>query len=91
MFQGVLLFQTAVPLRKIFHHLEPIMKVGESYIKNTGDLSEKLKNLGNIPSNTMLVTVDVVGLYPCVPTTLIIQALYEKLEENTENKIHLLT
>ena len=32
------------------HHLQPNMKAGKSYIKDTGDLLEKLKNLGNIPS-----------------------------------------
>ena len=32
------------------HHLQPVMKAGKSYIKDTGDLLEKLKNLGNIPS-----------------------------------------
>ena len=31
MFQDVLFFQTAVSLRKIFHHLQSIMWVGESY------------------------------------------------------------
>ena len=59
--------------------------------KNTNDLSEKLKNLGNIPSNTILVTADVAGLYPCIPHDPGLQALYERLEERTEKKIHLLT
>ena len=36
------------------HHLQPIMKAGKSYIKDTGDFLEKLKNLGNIPSNAIL-------------------------------------
>ena len=30
------------------HHLQPIMKADKSYIKDTGDFLEKLKNLGNI-------------------------------------------
>ena len=54
------------------HHLQPIMKAGKSYIKDTyikdpGNFSEKLKNLGNIQSNTILVPVDVVDLYPSIP------------------------
>ena len=36
------------------HHLQPIMKAGKSYIKDTGGFLEKLKNLGNIPSNAIL-------------------------------------
>ena len=59
--------------------------------KNTSDLSENLKNLGNILSNTMLVTPDVVGLYPCIPHDAGLQALYERLEERTDKKFHLLT
>ena len=40
------------------------MEAGISYIKDTGDFVEKLKNLGNIPSNPILVTADVVGPIP---------------------------
>ena len=48
---------------------------------------EKLNNLGNIPPNAMLVTVDVVGLYPRIPHDNGLQALYDKLEERTDKKI----
>ena len=49
------------------HHLQPIMKSGVSYIKDTNDFLFKLKNLGKIPENAFLVTADVVGLYPSIP------------------------
>ena len=49
------------------HHLQPIMKPGVSYIKDTNDFLFKLKNLGKIPENAFLVTADVVGLYPGIP------------------------
>ena len=49
------------------HHLQPIMKSGVSYIKDTNDFLFKLKNLGKIPKNAFLVTADVVGLYPSIP------------------------
>ena len=52
------------------------MKAGKSYIKDTSDFLEKLKNLGNIPSNAILVTVDVVGLYPSIPHDAGLQAVY---------------
>ena len=48
------------------HQLQPIMKAEKSYIKDTGDFLEKPKNLDNIPSNAILVTADVVGLYPSI-------------------------
>ena len=49
------------------HHLQPIMKSGVSYIKDTNDLLFKLNNLGKIPENACLVTADVVRLYPSIP------------------------
>ena len=49
------------------HHLQPLMKQGESYIKDTGDFLEKLKRVGEIPKGAILVTADVVGLYPSIP------------------------
>ena len=69
------------------HHLQPVMKAGKSYIKDSGDFLEKRKTLGNIPSNAILVTADVVGLYPSIPHDAGLKALYEKLEERTEKKI----
>ena len=40
------------------------MKQGESHIKDTGDFLEKLKRLGEISKEAILVTADVVRLYP---------------------------
>ena len=39
----------------------------KSYIKATVEFLEKLRNLGNIPSNAIFITADVVGLYLCIP------------------------
>ena len=69
------------------HHLQPIMKPGKSYIKDTSDFLEKLKNLGNISSSAILVTADVVGLYRSITHDTGLQALYEKLEERADKKI----
>ena len=43
------------------------MQEGESYIKDTGDFLNKIKNINTIPENAILVTADVVGLYPSIP------------------------
>ena len=69
------------------HFLQPVMKAGKYYIKDTSDFLEKLQDLGNIPSNAMVVTADVVGLYLSIPHDAGLQALYEKLEKRTDKKI----
>ena len=43
------------------------MKQGNSYIKDAGDFLEKLRAIGEIPKGAILVTADVVGLYPSIP------------------------
>ena len=49
------------------HHLKPVMQNGRSYIKDSGDFLKNIRNVGNIPENVILVTADVVGLYPNIP------------------------
>ena len=49
----------------LHHHLQTLMKQGESYIKDTRDVLEKLKRIGKISKEAIFVTADVVGLYPC--------------------------
>ena len=66
------------------HHLQPVMKSGKSYVKDTGDFIEKIRNLGKIPKDSFLVTADVVGLYPSIPHEAGLNALYEKLEQWSE-------
>ena len=56
------------------------MQSGWSYIKDSGDFLEKIKNVGNIPENAILVTADVVGLYPNIPHSAGIKALSNMLE-----------
>ena len=68
-------------------HLQPVMKAVRSYLKDTQDLLEELKHLGNVPSNAILVTADAVGLYPSISHEAGLEALYEKLVERVEKKI----
>ena len=44
------------------HHIQPVMKGGSSYDKDKEDFLEKLKHLGKVPSNAILVLADVVDL-----------------------------
>ena len=48
------------------YQLQPIMKQGTSYIKGTGYFLEKLRAIGEMPEEAILVTADVVGLYTLV-------------------------
>lgn len=61
------------PTKKVFEsldsHLQPIMKKGFSYIKDSVDFINNIKRIGSIPGNSILVTVDVMGLYPVFHTT----------------------
>ena len=47
----------------------------------------KLKGLGKVPENAILVTADVVGLYPSIPHEDGLEALYTKLEEPEDKRI----
>ena len=39
------------------------MQKGLSYIRDSQHFSEKIKTIGSVPENAILVTADVVGLY----------------------------
>ena len=69
------------------HSYQFVMKGGKSYIKDTQDFLERLKHLGKVPSNAILVTVDVVGLCRSILHEANLKALYEKLGERVEKKI----
>ena len=66
------------------HDLQPVMKSGKSYVKDTGDFLEKIKSLVRITKDAFLVTADVVGLYPSIPHDAGLKALHKKLEERSD-------
>ena len=70
------------------YHLKPIMRSAKSYIKETGDFVNKLKELGSVPQNALLVTVDGVGLYPSIHHQDGLDSLSVKLEQREDKKIH---
>ena len=43
------------------------MQSSKSYIKDSDDFIRKIRDIQYIPSNAILVTVEVVGLYPSIP------------------------
>ena len=71
------------------HHVKPVRQSSWSYIKGSGDFLKKTKNVGNIPENAILLTSDVVGLYPNIPHNAGLKALGNMLEAR-EHKLSLL-
>ena len=58
-----------------------------SYIKDSGNFLRNIKQTGNLPENSILVTADVVGLYPSIPHELGLKALEEALEKREPKQI----
>ena len=51
------------------------------YIQDSGDFLKKVKYLGRIPDGVILVTADVVGLYPSIPHKAGLETLRRRLNE----------
>ena len=62
------------------------MQKGASYVKDTKDFQDKIKNLC-VPKNAFLVTADVVGLYPNIPHEAGLKSLKKDLDRRREKKI----
>ena len=62
------------------YHLKPVMQSIWLYLtyKDSGDFIKKIKQIENFLENSILVTVDVVGLYPSIPLELSLEALEEE-------------
>ena len=52
---------------------------------DSGDFIKKLKNIDHVPQDAIMVTADVVGLYPSIPYDAGLKALRKSLD-NRENK-----
>ena len=63
------------------------MRKGWSYIKDSQDFINKFHKLGKIPDNAILVTADVVGLYPSIPHNVGLRAPKEALDKREQKKI----
>ena len=67
--------------------MQPIMRKDWSYIKDSQDFTNKSRKLGKIPDNAILVTADVMGLYPSIPHNVGLRALKEALDNREQKKI----
>ena len=68
-------------------HLQSIMRKCLSYVKDSGDFISKIKRIGSVPANAILVTADVVGLYTSISHGVGLKALKEALDKREQKKI----
>ena len=57
------------------------MQESWSYTKDSNNFIKKMKNLKDIPQGTLLVTADVIGLYPSIPHEAGLKAIKEALDK----------
>ena len=68
-------------------NMQPIIRKGWSYIKDSQDCINKSRKLRKIPDNAILVTADVVGLCPSIPHNIGLRALKEALDKRKQKKV----
>ena len=68
-------------------HLKPVMQNGWPYIKDSGGSLKQIRNMGNISQNVVLVTADVVGLYPNIPHNGDLKTLSNMLEAREDKTV----
>ncbi|XP_066911610.1 uncharacterized protein [Clytia hemisphaerica] len=68
-------------------HLKPLAKQVKSFVKDTNDFLKKLSSLPNLPSDTILCTADVVGLYPSIPHEDGLESLRRAFDSRDEKTI----
>ena len=69
------------------YHLQPLAKNVRSYIKDTNDFLLKLKDIKNLPKDAIMVTVDVVGLYPSIPHDEGLSAMRTALDKRVKKDV----
>ena len=69
------------------YQLKLVMQNGKSYIRDSGHFLERIKNINTLPENAVLVTADVVGLYPSIPHEAGLSALDKALENRSGKKM----
>ena len=65
---------------------QPIAKKLKSYKKDTSDFLKKLPSLTNLPGNSLLCTMDVVGFYPNIPYDEGLSTLRKRLNERDKKR-----
>ena len=69
------------------HHLKPIAMQVKSYIKDTNDFLKKLRILPDLPQDSIICTIDVVGLYHNIPNEEGLRFLRNVLEKRSNKNV----
>ena len=69
------------------HQLKPIAMQVKSYIKDTNDFLKKLRDLPDLPEDSIICTIDVVGLYPSIPNEEGLRFLRNTLDKRSNKKV----
>ena len=74
------------------YHLKPLVTTIPSFVKDTNDFLHKLTDIDSLPQNAILVTIDVVGLYPHIPHNEGLDAIRRALDkrDNQETPTNLI-
>ena len=68
-------------------HLQLIGKKVKLYIRNTNNFLKRHRSLTNLPENSLLCMMDVVGLYPNILHDKGLSAVRKRLEERDEKNV----
>ena len=89
--QNAPFYTTGTPAEKVSEfldsHLQPIMRKGLSYVQGSADFISKIKRIGSVPENAMLVTAYVVGLYPIIPHDVGLKAFKQAFDKRKQEKV----
>ena len=72
--------------RYVDHHIQPLATKVKSYIRDTTDFINKLKNIDFVPHNAILATLDVRSLYSNIKHNEGLSALEECLDNRTHKE-----
>ena len=85
------IYYCGTPTEKVSQYLDyilkPIMQDRWSYNKDSGDFLKKIKNTGKNPQRAILVTADVIGLYPIISHEAGLEATRKRLNERDSPKV----
>ena len=69
------------------YQLKPVAMQVKSYIKDTNDFLKKLRDLPDLPEESIICTIDVVGLYHSIPNKEGLRVLRNVLEKRSSKNV----
>ena len=78
---------TENPSRFGQHYMKQVSKDHDSFIRDTCDFLRHIQSIDNLPPNSVLVTIDVTGLYTHIPRDEGIKATREALDRRKDKSV----